>query len=402
MAKKLNRRTMLRGMGIAGIAVGLPPLEAMFNSRGQYHAVGKAQAVEPPKRFVLFHWGNGAPMDYWTYASNGNFAADSILSGLLVGGMDNIVQGNYLNPITSDKSNLINIVQGVDNLALGNPSQGMPHPIQSHCFSTGTPANISGGSVVGASSISVDQLAAEYIKGDTPRASLAMVARNIGGGGEAAEIFRKAYSFGIGGADGSFYVNPLTLFDEVFAGLPSEGEEPDPALEALRARRGSILDFLKGDITALQQQLGSSDQQRLEQHLESIFELERRLSGGIRTCDLPAPPANNPPQSQPKPGGGFGDPDLEATNLQIRIEDFLQLTQLALVCDLTRSIYVSAGTTSESLVYTFLGHTVDDHGLSHANAGADPNGYQQASQIARWKVSRFARLMELLDVTPGR
>src|SRR6516164_9451975 len=69
MAKwQLNRRTMLRGaLGGAAVAIGLPPLLAMFNSNGTAHA----DNTPIPKRLGIFFWGNGVKLDRWTPANTG-------------------------------------------------------------------------------------------------------------------------------------------------------------------------------------------------------------------------------------------------------------------------------------------------------------------------------------------
>ncbi len=62
MPAYLDRRTVLRGLlGGAAVTVGLPPLEAFFNSNGSaYAACGSF-----PKRFGLYFWGNGILPEKW-------------------------------------------------------------------------------------------------------------------------------------------------------------------------------------------------------------------------------------------------------------------------------------------------------------------------------------------------
>jgi hypothetical protein len=64
-----TRRRFLRGIGPAGalVRVGLPPLEAMFNSHGTAYAAGAAV----PSRFVLWFNGNGIPERYWVPSEAG-------------------------------------------------------------------------------------------------------------------------------------------------------------------------------------------------------------------------------------------------------------------------------------------------------------------------------------------
>src|SRR6185503_6096922 len=64
----LSRRSLLRGvMGGTVIAIGLPPLEAMFNS----HGTAYAQGAPIPKRLGIFFWGNGVKLDRWVPATTG-------------------------------------------------------------------------------------------------------------------------------------------------------------------------------------------------------------------------------------------------------------------------------------------------------------------------------------------
>src|SRR5262245_23075152 len=63
MAFSIDRRAFLRGViGGSAIAVGLPPLEAMFNSNGTALADGTAI----PQRFGVWFWGNGIRRAHWT------------------------------------------------------------------------------------------------------------------------------------------------------------------------------------------------------------------------------------------------------------------------------------------------------------------------------------------------
>ncbi len=65
---RIKRRTVLRGMlGGAGVSMGLPPLEAMFNANGTAHADGTAL----PRRLGIFFWGNGAKLDRWNPTTTG-------------------------------------------------------------------------------------------------------------------------------------------------------------------------------------------------------------------------------------------------------------------------------------------------------------------------------------------
>ena len=72
--KGFSRRTFLRGVGASGalIRIGLPPLEAMFNSSGTaYAAPGKVAAKNIESRFIFWFNGNGIPEKYWIPREDG-------------------------------------------------------------------------------------------------------------------------------------------------------------------------------------------------------------------------------------------------------------------------------------------------------------------------------------------
>ncbi|QQR91096.1 MAG: DUF1552 domain-containing protein [Myxococcales bacterium] len=394
---KLNRRAVLRGMGIAGIAIALPPLEAMLNSKGQFHRVARSENVDQPKRFVLFHWGDGAAMDYWKTGSLSNLANDSILNGLRVGGMDGLVSAPpMVAPVASDVTPLINAITNIGNDVASTTQSLERHTACGFSFSTGLPAKTESGTfrgkfeaeVKGAQGISVDQAIAKHIRGDAPYGSINSCARNIGGASDIT-IVRRAYSFGEGGQFQDYFVDPRKFFDDIFTQFSGNTGEPDPELEKLKAKRGSVLDYVDTDIQTLQNELGQSDREKLEEHLTSIRELELRLSTGPRSCESPATPAASTPSNN------------EAIEYQNRVEDLLTLHQMAFICDLTRVMYVSLCSSSDSYLYSFLGHTSNEHGLSHSSPVNSPAEYAQFAELARWRVSRFAHFIEKLNVPLG-
>ena len=71
MVFSINRRAFLRGVaGGSAIAIGLPPLEAMFNGNG----TALAQGQPLPKRFGVWFWGNGIIASRWVPKTTGTGA----------------------------------------------------------------------------------------------------------------------------------------------------------------------------------------------------------------------------------------------------------------------------------------------------------------------------------------
>ena len=118
---RISRRTLLKGVTAAGsrIAVGLPPLTAMFNSLGTAYAAEPA-TVKPEaaieSRFVLWFNGNGIPERYWIPSEEGaDYRMTPCLSPLapfrddfhVLSGVDNAASKGNGNGHTNSMSGLM-------------------------------------------------------------------------------------------------------------------------------------------------------------------------------------------------------------------------------------------------------------------------------------------------------
>src|SRR5260370_27349787 len=156
MAKvRLSRRMFLRGASVCGAAIriGLPPLEAMFNSAGTGYAAetaGRAGEAPIPSRFVLWFNGNGIPERYWIPEETGA----------------NYTLTPCLTPLTPFRND-VHILSGLDNPAARMPGPGNDH----HRSMSGL---VSGTSFTGrgAGGPSIDQMIAAKIGGETRFRSL--------------------------------------------------------------------------------------------------------------------------------------------------------------------------------------------------------------------------------------
>jgi hypothetical protein len=149
-----------------------------------------------------------------------------------------------------------------------------------------------------------------------------------------------------------------------------------------------VLDAVKSDIDELQGKLGQADRMRLEQHLDSIRQVEQVIDNGTDVggnCMLPDMPA-------PVNGGLYAHDNAPAL-WQVQTE----LLVMALACDLTR---VATLQWREALggdsTFTWLGHTETHHDISHKGDG-DPVGQQQMIDINNWFAQQFAYMLELMS-----
>ncbi|QQR89958.1 MAG: hypothetical protein IPJ88_17620 [Myxococcales bacterium] len=98
MPKKTSRRAVLTGMGLGAIAAALPPLESLLIRRkGQ---VVQAQTIQTPKRFVLFHWGDGGYMNSFTTDARSALTPQGIAGS---------------HPIGTDVNPFVSVVRGLSN-----------------------------------------------------------------------------------------------------------------------------------------------------------------------------------------------------------------------------------------------------------------------------------------------
>jgi hypothetical protein len=164
--------------------------------------------------------------------------------------------------------------------------------------------------------------------------------------------------------------------------LFGDGDKIDPVASARRtARDANALDFVTAEITTLKSRLGGSDRIKLDQYLDSIRDVERRLRIAQTANTVALPEARRPP----------GIPDDWVEHVKLMFD----LQVLAYQADLTR---VSSFMTSrEASVMTFpsLGISMQHHEASHHN-------YEQVKLDVLHKVNvlqseLFAYYLDKLD-----
>ena len=170
--------------------------------------------------------------------------------------------------------------------------------------------------------------------------------------------------------------------------------------ETVDARKVSIIDAVLDDMHALRDRLGSVEQSKLDLHLESLREVENRIKNvdDRLGCDDPS--------VAPIDLGSLNDPAMFPAILRAQID----LMVLAMSCGLT-----SVGTlqcshhTSELLMSRFAGTALYDpgfdmrsHQASHYGASHDPSKKEYSAFYAQriYWVEQFAYLLEALAAHP--
>src|SRR5450631_628258 len=225
----LSRRRLLKG---AAMAIGLPPLEAMFDSKGIAYAAepaAKLAATAPESRFVLWFNGNGVVEKFWIPTETGpDFQMTPCLAPLA--------------PFRND----VHVITGLDN-----PSARMPGPGNDHHRSMSSLVSGTSFTGRGAGGPSIDQVIASKIGGETRFRSLQI--------GVSQESFGESIQRNLSwaGRDRALppEMIPHRLFDRLF-GSKDEGWVK---------RKRSILDVVMEDASALKKDLPKDDQLRVDE-----------------------------------------------------------------------------------------------------------------------------------------
>ena len=345
----INRRRFLRGMMAGGLVTVHLPLLELFMSRRALASDGGF-----PLRFGLFFFGNGNRPDQWTPIGEGD---DWALSESL-----------------QDLSALKEYVTVVSGTSLKVPNIH-PHWSGGVGFLTGQAATGEGDSW-GVAVPTIDQVLAQEIGGDTVYRSLI-----------TGCIANESVSWNGPNARNPIDSDPYLLYEKLFGPTFREpGEEGivDPRL----GYRKSVLDSVMEDINSLNAQLGTTDRQRLEQHLDGIREIETRLSRlqedppSYEACTRPEEPLSEYPDIDSRP------------QFSARNAIMSQMIAMALACDQTRVLSYTFSTPLNGLLYPDAdsGH----HNLTHNESGDQP----QVQEITRFNIQESAVFLEALRSIP--
>jgi len=229
----MNRRTILRGMGAS---IALPWLEIMGKQ-----TVAAASNRKDPSRLAAFYIpGCINPYNWYPKEEGANYT---------------IAESHK--PLEKHRQNF-SVLSNLSHIQ-GRIS-GHVHPYN---WLTGHNINLTPGALT--NSISMDQVAAKHA-GPTYLPSLSLSWKD---GVGTTTLSRNAM-----GADIPATGTHRTVFERLFP--PADKAQIKEAQERLALDR-SVLDIASGNVSSLKKELGYADQQRLEQYLQSIREVEKRL-----------------------------------------------------------------------------------------------------------------------------
>jgi hypothetical protein len=174
--------------------------------------------------------------------------------------------------------------------------------------------------------------------------------------------------------------HPRIVFESLFGEGGSVAER-----RAAWRKRASLLDWFNEDIGRLKRELGPADRARVNQYLDTIREVERRIQNAeANTANHPLPDLDRP----------VGVPAAYADHARLMFD--LQL--LALQGDITRVITFQLARETSNRTYPEIGVPDPHHPLSHH--GNDPEKIAKMAKINAFHVSLFAEFIAKLKATP--
>ena len=362
----LTRRDVLKGLGAT---VALPYLEVM------------AQPKASPVRLICIEQVHGA-------AGSSPFGVQNSLWAPAVTGRGFDLTGTSLKPLEPYRDH-ITIISNTD-VPSADPTEareiGGDHFRSSATYLTQTyPKRTEGADVE--CGISLDQVHAQRFGQDTPIPSMQLCIENVDQSGGCGYGYSCVYTDTISWASPTrplpMMRDPRVVFDQMFGVLGSG------SAQQRRERRQedlSILDFVRESATRLSRRLGAADRIRLNDYLDNVREIERRLQAVEKRNDSGEP--------RELPMAPRGVPDSFAEHVGLMFD--LQL--LAFRSDITRVFSFKLGRDGSNRVYRDSGSSGAFHIVSHH--GEHPERIREFARINTYHVSLLTRLVRQLKETP--
>ena len=339
--RHLSRRTVLQG---AGACIALPLLDAMVPAGVAWANT----AAKTPQRLAFVGFPHGAVMRLWAPEQTGR---DYTMSPIL-------------EPLAQFRDHMT-IVSGLRNKPAESPE---PHErIERTWLSCVAPeqAGVAGPDA----GVTADQLAARYIGQETRLPSLELTTALRG-----AQLSWRTPTQSL-----PQEVNPRAVFYRLFGQGDTEAER-----EAIVRETGSILDRVQAQAATLQKKLATHDRVAVDDYLDSVREIERRVQMSSEqdtsALDIPEAPIGVP------------------NDLDAHFKLMFDLMALAMQADVTRIITFSMDREASMRTYTNVGINEAFHPLSHH--GNDPAKEERLSRIQLYHTRKFADFVARLAATP--
>lgn len=352
--KALPRRKFLRS---AGVTLALPLLDAMIPA---LTPIATAAESLRPRRFVGVWHPQGVAPGYWRPQQTGSDFEFSYIT----------------KPLESLRDRTV-LISGLDVPEAYSTEEepGGNHARGAVFLSGARPRRNAVSPYLG---VTIDQLIAQKYGQDTILGSIQLGVEDAGNYGNCNWGYSCAYTNSVSWMSPTqplpTEINPRVAFERLFGdGASAEERQRGRELNA------SILDSVALKIPEFKRGLGNGDQVRLEQYLDNIRELERRIH--IAMSGTVAEPTEEIP---------FGIPQSKDVHFKLMYD----LMALAFEGDITRSATLMLGRDLSSITHPESGYTGGWHATSHH--GDTPANIANYAKVNRYHISLLAYFAEKL------
>ena len=355
----ISRRTALRGLGVA---MALPLLETMGWAENQ--PTSKGGAVRSPIRTAFIMVPNGVVIDNWKPKPKSTGTLPRILIPLTPIINDILI----INNLRHDKAN-------------GNGDGVGDHAREVGTFLTGAQCRKTAGSDI-QNGVSIDQAMAEKIGIYTSLPSLEIGLEPGQQAGNCDSGYSCAYSSNISwrtpNSPMAKETDPKAAFNRMFSAKKNVKPKKLTALandlgkfavsspqDTAKTLDQSVLDLVLNDAKSLRSKIGGTDQRKLDEYLDSVRALEKRIEHAEKEADNAAKAAVAKKPGIYSPVIEVSIPSDPPSGFAERAKLMMDLMVLAFQTDTTRIATFMFGNGATGQAYPHIGVSAGHHEISH-------------------------------------
>ncbi len=364
----LNRRTVLRGMGVT---LALPLLESMKPAQATA-AMGKvasaaANGSASPVRMAWVFFPNGTNSKRWLPEGEG---ADWKMTP-------------SLEPLAGMREEFL-VLRGLAQRNAASLGDGPgDHARSAAAFLTGAHPFKTAGSKIRVGR-SVDQVAADLYGRETRLASIELGTEEGRSAGSCDSGYACAYSNNISWRTESQpmakEINPRMAFERLFGGTSKEAN----AAQERQMLKKSILDMVNNQSKELQSKVSQEDRRKLDEYYNSVRDVEQRLERMKSVVDVESLGATKPSDNT----SNYGD----------HIRTMFDLMVLAFRTDTTRLATFMLANEGSNKTFPMIEVKEGHHTLSHHQENQD--SIEKIAKIDRYYSEQFQYFLSKLKETP--